>query len=260
MILTCPDCATSYFVEDGRIPPRGRTVKCSNCGARWRATPDGEVEREEARRDFDDLVAVPSAAAPPPEDDLEFVAAPVTPVRKPPPARKRPLGLMIGAGVVAVLIALAGAGAVLRGTIVQMVPSTAPLFAAVGLPVHALGLVIEDQTWKMDFVAGRPVISITGSIRNITKAAVTAPPIRAEVLNRKNEVLVRHNLMLTNARVPPGARRYFAWNLPEPPAEVSAVDLIFDPHATGAAALAEVPPPAAASSTPTPPEPATKHE
>src|SRR3954452_2285504 len=41
MILTCPECATSYFVDDSRISSAGRTVKCSNCGARWTALPQG---------------------------------------------------------------------------------------------------------------------------------------------------------------------------------------------------------------------------
>ena len=34
MILTCPDCATSYFVDDSKIPADGRLVKCASCGAR----------------------------------------------------------------------------------------------------------------------------------------------------------------------------------------------------------------------------------
>ena len=38
MILTCPECATSYFVDDSKVPA-GRQVKCSNCGARWVAQP-----------------------------------------------------------------------------------------------------------------------------------------------------------------------------------------------------------------------------
>ena len=47
MILTCPECATSYFVDDSRIPSDGRRVKCSSCGHRWRAGPDGPIVEPE---------------------------------------------------------------------------------------------------------------------------------------------------------------------------------------------------------------------
>ena len=50
MILTCPECATSYFVDDSRIAAAGRTVKCSNCGARWTALPEGAEPKPAARR------------------------------------------------------------------------------------------------------------------------------------------------------------------------------------------------------------------
>ncbi|MEJ0064703.1 MAG: MJ0042-type zinc finger domain-containing protein [Caulobacteraceae bacterium] len=44
MILTCPECATGYFVEDGQISGSGRTVRCAACGARWTATPERPLE------------------------------------------------------------------------------------------------------------------------------------------------------------------------------------------------------------------------
>src|SRR5215831_1438457 len=37
MILTCPKCATGYFVDDGQIGSVGRKVRCAACGARWTA-------------------------------------------------------------------------------------------------------------------------------------------------------------------------------------------------------------------------------
>src|SRR5664279_3080670 len=45
MILTCPDCATRYVVDDERISPQGRAVRCAACGTRWTAMP-GEAEAE----------------------------------------------------------------------------------------------------------------------------------------------------------------------------------------------------------------------
>src|SRR5258708_10894831 len=44
MILTCPECATGYFVDDAQIRPGGRSVKCAACGARWIAQPDRPLE------------------------------------------------------------------------------------------------------------------------------------------------------------------------------------------------------------------------
>ena len=46
MILTCPECATSYFVDDSKIPAEGRAVKCAACGARWTAHRSEELELE----------------------------------------------------------------------------------------------------------------------------------------------------------------------------------------------------------------------
>lgn len=39
MILTCPNCGTSFSVPDGAIPPEGRRVRCANCDHRWQAKP-----------------------------------------------------------------------------------------------------------------------------------------------------------------------------------------------------------------------------
>ena len=35
MIITCPECATRYDLEDERFQPHGRSVRCTNCGESW---------------------------------------------------------------------------------------------------------------------------------------------------------------------------------------------------------------------------------
>ncbi|MBL8773370.1 MAG: zinc-ribbon domain-containing protein [Phenylobacterium sp.] len=240
MILTCPECATSYFVDDLKIPREGRVVKCTSCAARWRAFPETE-ETEPA--------AAPAPAAEPArgsesqpasssepaatDDDIEVVAAPAkTRARRPPPApRKRPTAALIAAGVLTALIVAGGALVLLRGQVAGMIPGTAPIFAAIGLPVNTLGLGIEGVVAKETFVAGRPVLAVTGAIRSTAESPTLAPPIRISLLDKAGEPLASLVAEPLNAKVPPGAKRYFAVNLPDPPAGAHELEIAFDPGA-----------------------------
>ncbi|HET6971132.1 MAG TPA: DUF3426 domain-containing protein [Phenylobacterium sp.] len=261
MILTCPDCATSYFVDENRIPRRGRTVRCSNCGARWRATPEGEIEAE------------PEVEAPAPEpapaetsvaDDLEFVAAPVRTTARPAPKRA-PTGLIVALLVAVVLAAAAGGAVVMRRDIAGRVPATASLFAAIGFPVDTMGLVLEGVAFKSAFEAGRPVLSVTGAIRNTRQTSVLAPPIRISLLDKAGKTLAGVVAQPLNGKVPAGSKRYFAVTLPDPPAGAQQLEVRFDLTAKVAA-----PPAAIAQTGPAPieakpiapdaSEPAPQHE
>ena len=62
MILTCPECATSYFAGDSAIG-EGRMVRCSACGASWRAEPERPLELK-VDPEAGAIAAEPAAAAP----------------------------------------------------------------------------------------------------------------------------------------------------------------------------------------------------
>jgi hypothetical protein len=114
-----------------------------------------------------------------------------------------------------------------------MVPGAAKVFAAIGMPVNELGLSFEGVAWKPTFVAGKPVMAVTGAIRNTGEAAKDSPPVRVSLLDKKNTELVVYELAVTNARVPPGGVRYFAWNLPDPPQGFDHLAIAFKPARQG---------------------------
>ncbi len=239
MILTCPECATSYFVDDDRIPAAGRSVKCSSCGNRWRAMPEGEPEAEfepqpppapvETPASPEEAAPVVAAA----DDDIEFVPAPVTTGRKPAKGKGKdktkggPAGVVVGVVALGVLAAAGGAAAVFREQVAGMIPGSAAVFAAIGLPVSTLGLSLENPAWKPTFLAGRPVMAVTGAIRNTTEKTIEAPGLRVRLLDKAKTELAAYELTATNARVPPGSLRYFAYNLQDPPAGVQWMEIAF---------------------------------
>lgn len=232
MILTCPECDTSYFVDDLRIPRLGRMVKCSSCGHRWRAFQDRDVPQSEAPDD--DLVFEAQPTPAPPSE--EITVAPPTP--KLPPKKKTPLAAVIAAGAgVGAAVLLAGV-ILAREQVVGIVPATGALFAAIGLPVNTIGLVIEDVNSKETFLAGRPVLAVTGAIRSVRKEPADAPPIRVSLLDKDGKALASLVAEPLNGRIPPGAKRYFAVSLNDPPAGARELEVAFDPEAKPATASA----------------------
>ena len=219
-------------------------VKCTTCGNRWRAFQDRSLA--EAERPEGEVVAeTPAPLAEPVE--IEAVPPPKVPKRKPvtpePKAKSSPV-LAIGVGVIALLGVAVGGVIVFRQQVADMVPATAPVFAAIGLPVNTLGLVIDAKSQPL-LQGGKPVWSVTGSIRNVNKAPTEAPPMRFSLLDKDGKSLASLLAQPLNAKIPPGATRYFAVSLPDPPAGAHDLRITFEPVAKGAAPAAAHAAPAA---------------
>jgi len=263
MILTCPECATSYFVDDSRIPAAGRTVQCTNCGARWKALPEGAAPAPSAPE--------PSAAAPaesaaaaavegsPPDRD-EVVAAEPEPLAPPRPTqdpfrraalrpsvseRRQGRAKAFGwAAAAAVVVALVAGAILFRGQVVRLWPKSRAAYAGLGLPVQGLGLVIEAVRVEPAFEGGRPVLAVTGSIRNVKDEAVEAPPLRINLLDRAGKPIAAKVARPLDGRIPARAQRHFAIAIADPPANAQDLELSFEGGpAQRASAVGAAPPP-----------------
>jgi predicted Zn finger-like uncharacterized protein len=234
MILTCPECATSYFVDDSRISPAGRTVKCSNCGARWTALPGGAEEAASPPA----APAASPAAAPPPEPVDELVVgeleAPLTPAIKPRQVAARPTAsrgangkVLVWAGSAAAAALLIAAAIIFRGPIVRLLPASQAAYAGLGMPVSSLA--IEQVRADPAFQGGRPVLAVTGQLRNLRDVAAVAPALRVSLLDRTGKPVAEKVAKPINAAVPAHAVRHFAISIVDPPASVHDLEVAFQP-------------------------------
>jgi predicted Zn finger-like uncharacterized protein len=159
MILTCPQCATRYLIDDGEMRPEGRKVKCGACGEEWRVTADGEPasaspsvvsphEGGAAPPTVTPALGVtgpetspvePTGALAPAPPVLESLfVAPINTDSKPAAAKSSGLlsNLLLGVVILAVLAAAAFA---FRAEIVRIAPKAAPVYSALGISMKAEG-------------------------------------------------------------------------------------------------------------------------
>jgi predicted Zn finger-like uncharacterized protein len=240
MILTCPECATSECVDDARISGAGRTVKCSNCGARWTARPDGA---EPAPLPPPKPKPAPEhVAAPQPVDEVVFegplTVAPPKAERRSTASRREANGKVWVWGASAlVIVALIAGLIVLRAQVVQFLPATQKAYESVGLPVSSL--TIEKVHAEPTFQGGRPVLMVTGQLHNVQASPAEAPALRVSLLDRLGKPVEVKIARPIDTAVPAHATRYFAITMTDPPASVHDLQVTFDLTEKG------VPPPAA---------------
>lgn len=232
MILTCPDCATSYFVDNSKIPADGRLVKCASCGARWTATAEISLELENSEEEG--AIAVERAPEPeaPPRpltgDELPkaFRAKADTERR----VREAAATGVIWAGMAAALVLMIALAIIFRVDVVRLWPRTASAYAGVGLPVNSLGLVIEGVRFEPSLQEGHAALSVSGMIRNIENEPVVTPPLRISLLDAEGKAVATKIARPADARIPPGETRHFAIALLDPPASAKELEVAFAPR------------------------------
>jgi predicted Zn finger-like uncharacterized protein len=230
MILTCPECATGYFVQDDQIQASGRTVRCAACGNRWTAYPEKPLELVASEEE--------GALAKAPADDQAGLLEPgsLTGDELPRAFRNRAeeerrnrQAAVTGAawtGIALLVVAVLGAGAVFREQIVRAWPQTASIYATLGMPVNPTGLVLEHLQVQPSLEGSHPAYVVTGTIRNVVGRSVLAPPVRITLLNAQGKRVAGQITDWTDRRVPAGAMRRFRTAILDPP--FSAITLSVD--------------------------------
>jgi len=250
MILTCPACATSYFVDDAKIGSEGRTVRCASCGERWLATvpqEDGapspvvsdeqradsaaarraqrQKEAQEAAQEAAEAIAQAVAQAAAPSNEEPIVFSPLTRSRK----KAAPLisPLLITGVMAAVLVAAIVAAVVMRADLVRIWPRSASAYALVGLAPNPTGLALEGIKADRILKDGHAALSVTGAIRNVSRSALMAPPLRITLTDPAGKTLAVQIAKPDGVTLPVGAVRYFAVSIIDPPALARDMDVDF---------------------------------
>jgi predicted Zn finger-like uncharacterized protein len=234
MILTCPDCATRYVVDDERIGPQGRAVRCAACGARWTAMPD---EPEALAPAQPELEPAPEPAVEPDYTELAFEPQ-LLPADELPRAfrdkvhtqkrvRQAAATGAIWAGMLGVLALMIAGALVLRQDVAHLWPRTAGAYAMIGLPVNLVGLAIENQHAQPALRDGHAAVVVTGALRNVLGRPVAAPPLRISLLNTAGKPVLVKIADPGGARIPPGEVRRFSIDVLDPPVSATDVEIGF---------------------------------
>ena len=234
MILTCPDCATRYFVDDERLGDGGRAVRCGSCGGRWTARAEAPLDLVHSP-EIGAIAETPFARSEPepgstmlrdlPAEDLPKVFRAQAQTKE--KVREAATSGVVWAGLVAGFIFLIGLAVFMRQDIATLWPRTAGAYAMAGLPVNLVGLTIEGQHAQPALKDGHAVLSVSGALRNVRDRAVVAPPLRISLLDASGKPVAVKIADPDGAQIPPGEARHFLIDVVDPPASAANVDITF---------------------------------
>lgn len=250
MILTCPECASRYFVDDARVGPKGRTVRCASCAHSWRAMRDEPFEEPLTLGVSSPGVSSLSAAASTP-DGATIESAPAAAGRSTPlpkliraeaiekkKSREAVAAGVVWAGLGAGFVALVLAAALFRVDVVRLWPQAASAYAFAKMPVNPTGLTLEAVQGQPNLINGHAALSVTAVERNVETAPRASMPLRVILYDKAGKRLISAVSAPPVRPIAPGDARPFAVNFIDPPAEGASfvVEFAFDKMApqTGA--------------------------
>jgi predicted Zn finger-like uncharacterized protein len=225
MILTCPECATRYFLPDVEIGADGRKVKCAQCGHTWRELPQADIETG-SPADQSPLAEHESHPSPAAGLRAEILRSQKEMAER--NARQTATVVAaVWAGLAAAVAVLLLAAGVFREQMVRWIPGAATAYAAIGLPVNSAGLLIEKPLAVPGTLLGHRALMVTGVLRNVSGAPVAPPAFRLDILDQKGRTLDRKIIRIAASPLKPGEARPFSLGVADPPAGYQDVAITF---------------------------------
>lgn len=240
MLITCPSCASHYAVDPDRIGEGGRRVRCATCRESWLLRPPA---RKPDLSVVDDVAPRAHPGNLPPRQPnaaeplvIEAESRPAGPARPKPAGRRvsRRGGPRAGkprhlAAVAALLVLTVGIPAAVAGrsAVVALLPGTAALYAAAGLPVNLLGLGLESIASTLSFETGAPVLDVSGIITNLDGRSRPVPSISVTIASAAGEPLYDWSVRPSERELAPGASVPFVARLASPPPAGRRVEVGF---------------------------------
>ncbi|MFA4938746.1 MJ0042-type zinc finger domain-containing protein [Brevundimonas sp.] len=232
MILTCPACATSYFIRDDAVGPDGRKVRCQSCGEVWRATPDEPLELTLTP----EPVVAPAAPEPEPAPTASLAETPAPELPRAFRARadrqkklrRAAAHGVVWAGLASIFIGLIVAAFLFRIEIVQAFPKAASAYKFFGATVNPVGLDFEALTAKA--APGHPgMVVVSGAIRNVRDVEIVSPPVRVALVDANGAEVGFKIVQIDAAPVLPGKVQGFAALIPDPGGHGAGIGVDFAP-------------------------------
>lgn len=225
MILTCPQCATRYFLPDGTVGPEGRIVRCSQCSHVWQAlseAPEPENSPPEPE---------PTPAAEP-EDETSTAALRRSEIlrhQKAEEARKQrqaaAVGAAIWAGLAAAVVLLLALAVIFRVQMVKLWPGMASAYAAIGLPVNATGLLIDKVDATPQVLGAQRALIVTGQVTNASGQPRPVPAFRVRILDHAGAALAERTILVSGPAIRTGESRRFSLTVANPPPNYEMVEV-----------------------------------
>jgi predicted Zn finger-like uncharacterized protein len=223
MILTCPECASRYFVDDAKVGPKGRTVRCAGCAHSWRAMRE-DAPIEEAplslTSDADGLSFAPARSTPLPK----LIRAEAVEKKK---SREAVAAGVAWAGLGAGFVALVLASVLFRVDVVRLWPQTASAYAFAKMPVNPTGLAFENVQGQPNLIGGHAALSVTGVERNVETGPRLSMPLRVILYDKAGKRLTSAVSAAPSRPIAPGDSRPFAVNFIDPPTQGSSFVVAF---------------------------------